>query len=212
MINDILLNPNFAYLFLTAGLTLAMFGLVTPGTGVLELGALFSLLLAGWGVYNLPVNYWALVVLLIGVIPFMLALRKTRNKIYLAISTFSLAVGSAFFFQGNTWYSLAINPALAIVTSILVGGLFWIAVSNILDAELATPSHDLGGLIGMIGEAKSDIHDEGSVQVHGELWTAQSDEFIPQFSVIRVVDRKGFVLKVEQVESPPEDINNNKEA
>ncbi len=212
MINDILLNPNFAYLFLTAGLTLAMFGLVTPGTGVLELGALFSLLLAGWGVYNLPINYWALVVLLIGVIPFMLALRKTRNRIYLAISTLSLVVGSAFFFQGNTWYSLAINPALGIVTSILVGGLFWIAVSNILDAELATPSHDLGGLIGMIGEAKSDIHEEGSVQVRGELWTARSDEFIPQFSVIRVVDRKGFVLQVEQVEPPPDDIKNNIEA
>lgn len=204
MINEFLLDPNFAYLFLIAGVTLAMFGLITPGTGILELGALFSLLLAGWGIYNLPINYWALAILLLGVVPFVLALRMSRRLIYLAISIAALTIGSAFLFKGEAWYAPAVNPALAVITSIIVGGFFWFAASKILEAESATPSHDLSGLIGMIGEAKSDIHEEGSVQVQGELWTASSDAIIPDRSIVQVVERKGFVLKVKQIEPPPE--------
>ena len=45
----IFLNPNVAYLFLVAGFSLALMAVLTPGTGLLEIGALFVLLLAGWG-------------------------------------------------------------------------------------------------------------------------------------------------------------------
>ena len=57
---DILLNPNVFYLLLVAGVLLAIMALFSPGTGVLELGAFFVLLLAGWGVYKLPIHLWAL--------------------------------------------------------------------------------------------------------------------------------------------------------
>jgi membrane-bound ClpP family serine protease len=57
----------------------------------------------------------------------------------------------------------------------------------------------------MVGEAKTNIHQEGSVQVDGELWTAHSEEMIPIGSRVRVVDRNGFMLVVEaaDVESDP---------
>jgi membrane-bound serine protease (ClpP class) len=61
------------------------------------------------------------------------------------------------------------------------------------------PVHDLEGLIGATGVAKSTISEEGSVQVAGELWSAKSDEVIPEGSQVRVVGREGFDLKVEQV-------------
>ena len=46
---------------------MALMAILTPGTGVLEISAFFSLLLAGYGIYNLDINYWALVFLIIGV-------------------------------------------------------------------------------------------------------------------------------------------------
>jgi len=101
---DFLLNTNLAYLFLMAGFSLSFMAILTPGTGILEIGALFGLMLAGWGIYNLPINYWALALLILGVFPFIFALRKSGRMLYLGISIFALIIGSAFIFRGEVWW------------------------------------------------------------------------------------------------------------
>ncbi|MBG7610015.1 MAG: hypothetical protein IZT55_04030 [Anaerolineae bacterium] len=197
---DFLLDPNLAYLFLMTGFSLALLAILTPGTGVLEIGAFFGLLLAGWGIYNLPINYWALVLLILGVFPFILALRKSGRLLYLAISIFALIIGSAFIFRGDDWWRPQVNLVLATVTSVLVGGYFWIIASKTLEADATLPKHDLGTLIGAVGEAKSNIHLEGSVYVHGEIWTAHSQTPLVSGTIVRVVAREGFVLEVEKLD------------
>ncbi|MEN8173007.1 MAG: NfeD family protein [Chloroflexota bacterium] len=196
---DFLLDPNVAYLFLIGGFAFALMAVLTPGTGLLEIGALFGLLIAGWGIYNLPINYWALIVLILGVFPFILALRKSGQLQYLGISIFALIIGSAFIFRGEVWWRPEVNLVLAAVTSLLVGGFFWIAASKTLEADNAPLKHDLGTLIGATGEAKTDIYHEGSVQVSGEMWTAHSRNPIQSGTMIRVVAREGLVLEVEKV-------------
>lgn len=196
MIENIFLNPNLAYLFLVGGFSLAIMAILTPGTGVLEIAAFFCLLLAGYGVYNLPINYWALVILFFGVFSFIWAVRKSSQAIYLLISILTLVVGSAYLFKGEASWKPAVNLVLATVTSILVGGFFWIVARKTLEADASPPSHDLRDLVGAIGEAKSDIHQEGSVQVLGELWSARSEVPIPAGSLVRVIAREGFILDV----------------
>jgi len=191
-----LLNPNVVYLVLVLGFILTIMALVSPGTTILEISALFMLLLAGWGIYNLPINVWALIVLLFGVIPFILALRKTRRTRYLALAIASLVLGSAFLFQGNVWWQPAVNPFLALVVSLAAGSYVWIVAIKALEAADAPPVHDLNTLVGSVGEARSDIHTDGSVQIAGELWSAQSEQLIPRGSQVRVVGREGFILQV----------------
>ena len=191
-----LLNPNVVYLILMLGFILTIMALISPGTTILEISALFMLLLAGWGIYNLPINVWALIVLLIGVIPFILALRRTRRTRYLALAIASLVLGSAFLFQGSVWWQPAVNPFLALVVSLGAGSYVWIVAIKALEAADAPPVHDLNALVGSVGEAKSDIHTDGSVQVAGELWSAQSEEPIQRGSQVRVVGRDGFILRV----------------
>jgi len=193
---DILLNPNIAYLLLVAGFVLAILSLFAPGTGLLEISALFTLLLAGWSVYNLPVNLWALGLLVLGVFPFLLALRKSGQIIYLVVSVLALVIGSSFLFRGDGWLP-AVDPLLALFVSIVTAVSFWWIGRKAIEAELAAPSHDLLQLIGAVGEAKTDIHLEGSVQLAGELWTARSETLIPEGSEVQVVDREGFILVVE---------------
>lgn len=199
MIETILLNPNVAYLLLVGGALLAILALLNPGTGLLEIAALILLVLAGWGIYNLPINYWALGLLLLGVLPFLFALRKSGQKIYLIISITALVVGSIFLFQGEG-LKPAVNPFLAVLVSVLVVGFVWVVAQKTLEAERARPVHDLTELIDTIGEAKTDIHAEGSVQIAGELWSARSQQPIPVGSRVRVIDREGFILDVEKVE------------
>ncbi|MBE9523755.1 MAG: hypothetical protein IMY76_01565 [Chloroflexi bacterium] len=197
---DFLLDPNLAYLFLMFGFSLAMMAILTPGTGIFEISAFFGLMLAGWGIYNLPINYWALILLVLGVFPFILALRKSGRLLYLGISIFALTIGSAFIFRGEVWWRPEVNLVLATVTSLLVGGFFWIVASKTLEADEAPLQHDLATLIGAVGESKSDIHHDGSVYVGGEIWTAHSQSPLANGTIVRVVAREGLVLEVEKFE------------
>lgn len=194
---DFLLNPNVAYLFLMGGVLLSMLALVTPGTGVLEVGAFFCLAAAGYAVYTTSINLWALIVLVLSVIPFIYAIRKPKRELYLGLSILGQVVGSIFLFATEGWKP-AVNLAVASVTSVLFAGFVWIAITKTLQAAYTVPSHDLSGLVGQIGEAKTRIHAEGSVQVAGELWSARSEKSIPAGSTIRVLAREGFILLVER--------------
>jgi len=196
---EILTNPNFAYLVLVGSVLLVSLALVNPGTGILELLGLVGLIFAGVLMYFNEINPWALVLLLFGVFPFMLAVRRSHKMRYLVVAIASFVIGSAFLFKGEG-IGPAVNPFLALIVSVLAGGFMWIVVSKSVEASLVPPAQDLSRLIGDFGEAKTDVHKEGSVQVDGELWSARSHELIAMGSPIRVVSRDGFILQVEQVE------------
>lgn len=202
---DSLIVPNVAYILLVGGFVLLIAALFAPGTGLLELGALVALLLGGLQLVRLApqVNWWALVLLVLGVVPFIFAVRRSRNLIYLLIAILAFIIGSAFLFKGEAWWQPGVDPLLAVIVSLLSAGYVWIATTKVLEADRVRPSHDLNNLIGSLGEAKTRINDEGSVQVMGELWSAHSHTPIPNGTEIRVVGREGFILEVTPAEKAP---------
>jgi membrane-bound serine protease (ClpP class) len=198
---NILLDPNVSYVLLVLGLIFTLLALITPGTGMPEAGAALCLLLAGYAVYKLGFNLWALVVLVLSVIPFVYAIRKPRREIFLALSILGIILGSVYLFPSQG-FRPAVNPLLAVLVSILSAGFLWIAIHKALQAHHAHPRHDLSTLVGQVGEAKTSIHAEGSVQVAGELWSAFSKTPIAAGRQARVVGRDGFVLEVEPIKTP----------
>jgi len=194
---DFLLDPNVAYLILLGSVLLAMLALAAPGTGLFEVGAFFCIALAGYAIYHLSFNWWALVLLALSIVPFVYAIQKPKRELYLALSILLLVVGSVFMFPRQEGQAV-VNPVVAIVASGLVAGFLWVAVRKSLEAANVRPSHDLEGLVGQIGEARTKVNEDGSVQVAGELWSARSEKSIPAGSSIRVVGREGFVLIVEK--------------
>jgi len=193
---DFLLEPNVAYLILLGGILLTFMAIVTPGTGLLEIGAFFCLALAGYAVYNISFNWWALVVLALSIVPFIYAIQKPKRELYLGFSILLLVIGSVFLFAVDGWKP-TVNPFVALVASGLMSAFLWVAVRKTVQAA-ARPVYNLESLIGSIGEARSNIHEEGSVQVAGEMWSAKSDQPISAGSSIRVVRREGFILVVEK--------------
>lgn len=194
---DFLLDPNVAYLVLLGAALLVVLSFATPGTGLIELGALFCIFLAGYSIYHLSFNWWALILLSLGVVPFVYAIQKPKREIFLALSILLFVVGSVFLFP-RTGSQAVVNPIVAVVGSILFGGFLWIAVRKSMEAAHIRPSHDLNELVGKIGEARTKVEAEGSVQIDGELWSARSENIIPAGSLIRVLGREGFVLIVEK--------------
>jgi len=196
---DFLLEPNVAYVILLAGIVLAFFSASTPGTGVGELSALFCLVLASYAAYNLSINWWALIILVIGIVPFILAVRyPARWMIYLGISLVLLVIGSVFLFS-NEDELISVNPILAIVSSAIVSVVLWYVLRKFIEVTSIRPMHDVDALIGQVGNATSVVFKEGTVYVGGEEWSARSDERISSGSSVRVIRREGFVLVVEKI-------------
>lgn len=195
---DFLLDPTIAYLFLLGGVLLGMLALVTPGTGLFEIGAFFCIALAGYAIYHLSFNWWAMMLLGLSVIPFVYALRKPRREPFLAAAIVLLVLGSVFMFP-RTEDQPYVNPFVAIFASGLVAGFLWISVRKSVEAANIRPLHDMTALIGQVGEARTKVNDEGSVLVAGEMWSARSDTPIPAGSSVRVVRREGFILIVEKM-------------
>lgn len=194
---DFLLNPNIAYLVLVAAMLFTLVAVITPGTGIAEILALFSLLLAGYAVYNLAFNWWALALLVLSAIPFVYGIRAPRRGLWLAISIVGLTLGSIFFFPAQQGL-ISVDLPLAIVTTLAYSAFLWFAARKVLEVSGVRPVHELSGLIGLRGEAKTAIGEDGSAQVAGELWSARSDTLVPPGSAIKVIGREGFVLVVEQ--------------
>lgn len=192
---EILYNPNIAYVLLVVGFVLALLAIVAPGTGLLEVGAFFLLALAGFATYQIGFNLWALIILILSLIPFVYAIRKPKREWALALSILGVIAGSLYLFSSEGFLP-AVNPILAALVSLLVAGFLWWTIRKVVTAHHARPLQDLKNLIGQIGEAKTRVQEEGSVQMAGELWSARSDKPIPAGSRVRVVSREGFVLIV----------------
>jgi membrane-bound serine protease (ClpP class) len=201
---ELLQDPTVTYLLLATGLIIAVLALAAPGTGFLELGALALILLAGAAILvnDLAINAWALLALLVGAVLFAVSIR-TRRLSVLAGSIVAIVIGSAYLFQGDEWWIPGVNIYVALAVSVLSGGFFWLVAKKVIEAGDVRPRHDLRAVIGVTGEAKTDILQEGSVLAAGELWSARSETLIPAGSRVRVLDREGLTLKVEALEPLP---------
>lgn len=194
---EFLLNPNIAYVLLVVGFVLTLLAIITPGTGMLEVGAFFCLALVAYAAFNIGFNPWALIVLVIGLVPFVYATRKPRRRVWLGLSLAAILISSLYLFNTSGWFPV-VNPLLAVFISVLAGGFMWMVVDKTLKAYLLRPAHDLEALIGQTGEAKTRIHESGSAQVAGELWSVRSEKAIPAGSLVKVIRREGFILLVEK--------------
>ena len=190
------LFPNLVYLLLMAGLWFAALAVVSPGTGVLELVTLVSLAAVGLATIILPLNVWAVALLIAGLVLFVISLQRSRPEIWLSISALVLSLGSVFMFEVEDGL-MAVHPLLAVVVSILTLGYFWFAIRKAIVAQQADPSIDPARVINQIAEVRTKLDPIGSVYVLGELWTARAEMPLKPGTAVKVVGREGLLLVVE---------------
>lgn len=190
------LLPNLLYLILVAGLWLAALAVVTPGSGVYELLALLALATVGAGTTVVAMNPWAWVPVGLGVVAFVISIWSSRQEIWLVLSALLLTLGSAFLFRQEGG-GAAVDPVLALISTLGSVGFFWIVVRNVRKAQRAEPVFDLSHVLGQAGEARTSIDPIGTAYVDGELWTVRAENPIQPGSPIRVVSREGLMLIVK---------------
>jgi membrane-bound serine protease (ClpP class) len=199
-IADPILLANVLYLMLVAGVWLAALALATPGTGVLEALALLALSGGAVGVLTLPVHPWALAVLAVGGVMFVLSVRGRRPEAWLVGAGVAISLGSTFLFRREGG-GAAVHPVLAILVSAGTLGFFWLVVRKAAAALRARPVFDPAAVVGQEGEVRTALEPTGSVFAGGELWSAWSPRPVAVGRRVRVTGVNGLILEVEPIAS-----------
>jgi membrane-bound serine protease (ClpP class) len=166
-------------------------GVILPGV----IGAI-SILLAFFAFSTLPINYVGLLLILLAVVLFILEVKVPSFGMLTVGGIIAMAFGSLMLIDSSEPY-LQISRAVIAATVTVCAGFILFASWMVVRVQGRPPVSGQEGLCGERGKVVKDIHGEGLISVHGELWLARSDNQIPagtEIEVVRMLD--GLVLEV----------------
>jgi len=193
---ELLTNPNVVYALLIVGMWSLLAAFVTPGTGIPESVAVVCLTLAIIGLWQLPTNAAALLLIVVAVILYLVEVKVSSHGFLAFSATVLLVVGSLFLFHSG---QMAANVSiwLIAVTALASLGLFWLVTAAGLAAQLRPVQTGARVKVGDIGRARTDLKPSGVVYVADEEWSARSAEgSIAEGTPVKVIAIKGLHLVV----------------
>jgi membrane-bound serine protease (ClpP class) len=194
---DLISDPNIAYILLILGFYGLYFELSNPGAIFPGVVGAISLILAFYALSNLPINYAGLMLIILAIGLFIAETFITSHGILGIGGAIALAIGSIMLIDSPSPY-LRISWAVIIPVVALSTLLFIITVSLAVRVQREKADTGMEGMLGLVGDAKTDIHSQGQVFVHGEYWNAWSDEPINQGERVKVESMNGLKLKVKK--------------
>jgi membrane-bound serine protease (ClpP class) len=191
-------TQDIAYFFLIASIWTTVLAISSPGTGLLELAACVCVVITAVFAVWLNINLWAFGILVAAFLVFLLEIAKPLRGVFLIVSVILFSIGSIFLFRGGSGEFVVVSWPLAVISSLGTAVFFWMVVRNVLLTHRRPVQNDPSSIVGQVGEAQTEIFQEGSVQVASELWSARSDTRIPAGSRVRVLSREGLILTVSK--------------
>lgn len=190
-----MVSPSAIYLLLVFGLAALAFESTQPGFGFAGFGGVGMLALAVYGLTVVPFDWLGLALLVGGVGLMVLDVRLRRLGPLSIGGLLVFLVGSVLLFRGvssqidlSAWQI----GALTLASLLYYGFALTVAVQS-RDRITSTQR----GLVGLVGEARGDLHPEGAVYVKGTLWRGRAvDGEIERGTPIRVKGVDGLVLQV----------------
>jgi membrane-bound serine protease (ClpP class) len=179
-------NPNLAYILLMVGLLGLYFEFSHPGAILPGVLGGISLLLAIFSFQILPLNYVALLLILLAIGLFILEVKVQSYGILGIGGVAAMVIGSVMLINSPL---PELRPSLTVVIPLAVGLslIFIFLLFLVIRAHSRKAATGKEGLIGAIGQAQTDLSPEGKVFVHGELWNAEAGEPIAKGTKVKVV-------------------------
>ena len=198
---NILSDPNIAYVLMMLGFYGLLFELYNPGAIFPGIIGAICLILAFYAMQTLPVNYAGLALILLGVVLFLLEIKVVSHGMLTIGGVVSLVLGSIILFQGNSIGGVVRVSVSIIVTVATVSTLFFLFVIGAgLRAQRLKPISGMEGMIGKVGETMNTLNPNGTIQIQGEMWNAESvSGVIGVQQKVRVISIQNLKLYVETV-------------
>jgi membrane-bound serine protease (ClpP class) len=192
---ELLVNPNTVFLLFSLGLLLLSVELFNPGTFLPgSLGAV-SLLLALFGLAQLPINVAGLLLILLAFGLLVAEAFVISHGALAAGGIVSLVFGGLLLFDTDS-DAFEISVPIVIFTAALLGGaLLWVVGKAVQTRHRAvhTGSEELLGAHGVV---RSALDPTGHVFVQGALWRARSDRRLDPGERVVVEGVEGLTLTV----------------
>jgi membrane-bound serine protease (ClpP class) len=198
----IVTDPNIVFLLITIGVQAILIELSSPGGWVAGFMGVVCLGLATYGLGILPVNWFGLLFIATSFVLFILDIKAPTHGALTAAGIGSLIVGALVLFNTPVTPSFQhVSVPLVIGVSLVSGAIFFTIMMIAVRAQRApirTGEESMGGRLGI---ARTDLSPKGSVQVGGELWTAELEEIdssLPAGTRVEVVKVDGLRLIVRK--------------
>jgi len=191
------IDPNLAYVLFVTGLWVAATAAYIPGTGIIDLLAAASLLIALALLAALPTNLVGVLLLAVGVVGFALTPFIRRRPLWLVVGGLGLQiVGSIFLFNDG----VMVSPIVMVVVLAIPLAYHTLLLMPMMERQFAHPGGTMerdAHLIGMSGRVVQMLNPVGAVYVNGETWTAEGRRKLKVGIPIVVVAREGLRLIVD---------------
>ena len=194
---DFLLDPNIAFLVLAIG-ALALYvefnhpGAVLPGV----VGVIF-ILLALFALNLLPTRYAAFTLIIAAFVLFALEAKFATHGILGLGGIALLTLGGLLLVDGPI-PQLRVKLLTALAVSVPLGVITVFLMTIALRARHAKVVTGQQGMVGAVGEARTDIDPEGKVFIQGELWNAHAPSRVGIGEQVVVRKIEGLELEVEK--------------
>ncbi len=191
-------DPNVAYMLMLLGFYGLFFELTNPGAIFPGVVGGICLILAFYAFQTLPVNYAGLLLIILAIILFILEIKIVSHGVLTIGGIIAMVIGSLMLFESpGPFMKLSL---LLILPAVIITALFFTIVLGLAyRAYKRKPVTGAEGLIGLEGVANTEItKDGGMVLLHGEIWSAYSDEAISKGEKVVVKAISGLKIKVKR--------------
>jgi len=189
-------DPNIAYLLMLVGVFGIIFEFQNPGALFPGILGVIALITAAFALQMLPVSLTGLTLIVLAIILFVLEIKVPSHGALTLGGVLSMFIGSIMLIDSPLPF-MKVSLAVIVPSVIFTALFFLFAVGAGLRAQRRPVSTGTSGILGERGVAKSDVHAEGTVFVHGEYWNAWSDAPIASGARVTVLEVDGMRLKVE---------------
>ncbi len=204
-ITNLFADPNISYILMMIGIAGIMMELYHPGVIFPGVIGGISLILAFVSFQVIPINYGALLLILLGVILIIAELYVTSYGILSIGAAVSILIGSLllvnkldprFLFEPG----YGVDRSMIYLTTLVIVGFFALVGFLIVKSRVKRSVVGPEGLVGKTCEVTEDIspHKTGKVFVAGEYWFADSDENIGKGETVEIVGVENLRLKVKK--------------
>jgi len=206
-LTNLFADPNISYILMMIGIAGIMMELYHPGTIFPGVIGGISLILAFMSFQVLPINYGALLLILLGVVMIILELYVTSYGILSIGAAISILLGSLllinkldprFLFEPGYGVDRTMIFSITLVLVVFFAFVAYLVVKSRIKRPVVGPE----GLVGKIGEVTEAISPKkgGKIFISGEYWFADSDEEISVGEKVEIIEIRGLRLKVKRVE------------
>ena len=193
---SIITNPNVTYILLIAGIYGVLFELYSPGALFPGILGAICLILAGYGLHLLPLNYAGLFLLILGIVLIVAETLVTSYGLFGIGGFIAFIVGSVFLL--DTLYPVySVSKVIIGVMAVLSATILSIIANFVVNSLRQRQITGSGGMVGKSGVAITDFRETGQIECDGSVFTATAATPIKSRQKVIVTEVHGIKLVVK---------------